>query len=116
MKEVKYTPAPWRIGTWGGHNANFIAAGPSNALEAQAICEVYGIPMHTSLEECEQMAQKPSPFSKRTLEGLANARLISSAPELLEALKSLVTGEGQTLKSSLVDKALAAINKVEGKA
>ncbi len=110
MKEVKYTPGPWRIGTSGGHNANFIAAGPDNALECKSICEVYGIPMHTTLDEVLSLT------GNRQVTGLANARLISAAPELLEALKALVTGEGQMLKSSLVDKALAAIAKVEGKA
>lgn len=39
---------------------------------------------------------------------------LRAAPELLEALQELVTGERQVLDGPLVDKALAAIKKAKG--
>jgi hypothetical protein len=45
----------------------------------------------------------------------ANARLIAAAPDLLEALKSLVEDTTRYIPSRLWDEARAAIAKAEGK-
>jgi hypothetical protein len=69
----KHTKAPWQVGN-KGHNANIVYSGDSG------IADVYGIYQHTSLEEIL--------LDKKCAEGLANARLIAAAPELLEALEN----------------------------
>lgn len=72
---TKHTPGPWTIGRpseYGTHNANHIFAG------GDGIANVYGIAMHTTLEEAAKMP--------RSAEGLANARLIAKAPDMLDML------------------------------
>jgi hypothetical protein len=72
----KHTPGPWTVGArgkYGTHNANIIF---SNGGEG-SVATVYGLPMHTNLEEVDP----------KYAEGMANARLIAAAPELLEALR-----------------------------
>ena len=76
---TKHTPGPWTIGQpseYGTHNANHIFAG------GDGIAHVYGIAMHTTLEEAAKMS--------RSAEGLANARLLAAAPDLLEALRAVL--------------------------
>lgn len=62
--------------THGTYNANQIHSAKN------CIAEVYGIPLHTTLEEIKDEA--------RWQQGLANAQLITAAPELLEALEELL--------------------------
>ncbi len=81
----KHTPGKWFL-SQDGHAVNTGMNGANVAL----LC----------VPQCHMGGNKKS-----------NGRLIATAPELLSALEALVTGDGQTLKSSLVDKAYAAIEK-----
>jgi hypothetical protein len=81
---MKFAPpniekGPWFIGTpstYATYNANKVNA------EKVGICEVYGIPLHSSLEEVEK--------DKRSAKGLAHARLLAAAPSMAEALAKFV--------------------------
>lgn len=68
---MKHTPGPWKVsGTERGDEyRSVILGGPHNATVAHADLLFY-----SDLDECE-----------------ANARLISAAPELLEALTAIMT-------------------------
>ncbi len=71
----KHTPAPWTQGHGEArHNAQFVYA------KSTAICQVLGIWQNHTLEELEQDERKD-----HIAEGMANARLIAAAPNLLEA-------------------------------
>ena len=71
----EHTKGPWRQGDPHGHNATTIYP-DTDDRHADAIASVYGIPMHTSVDD----------VGDRYRVGMANARLIASAPDLLEAL------------------------------
>ena len=74
----KHTPGPWEVGMRGGFNANIIFDRSGEDLHSDnGICLVYGMYQHQNIDE-----QKDS-------KGLANARLIAAAPELLSELKNL---------------------------
>jgi hypothetical protein len=67
------------------------------------------------------VAEKPGlcvsvtvPGRKTTAEDRANARLIAAAPELLNALKTVLSGDSHTW-SQRAEKAIAVIAKAEGK-
>ena len=66
----KHTPGPWTIGN-DGYNANTLYAGDIG------VCQMYGVPMNTRINEVPE----------RYAVGMANARLISAAPDMYEALK-----------------------------
>lgn len=68
---AQHTPGPWTVGDENGHNANFVF-GPDGL-----VCSVFGIAIHRHIDDLTQ----------RDASGLANARLIAAAPELLEALE-----------------------------
>lgn len=72
MTEAKHTPGPWTIGTSAGYNASHVYSGEDG------VCTVYGIFSHQSVQ---QVVDDP-----RCAEGMANARLIAAAPDMLEAL------------------------------
>ena len=61
-----HTPGPWTVGSPTGHNASNVYAGKD------AICSMLGMSLHRAIDE----------LSERDAEGLANARLIASAPAL----------------------------------
>jgi hypothetical protein len=76
--EIKHTPAPWSLATgeFGHHNI-------FNAIHKNGVADVMGRPR----------CGRPEDIPSATEEGLANARLIAAAPELLQALvvaKSLI--------------------------
>jgi hypothetical protein len=78
MSETKWTPGPWQQGMRTGANANCIykQVGPE-LHDVDAIAMVYGIRLNTSAEN----------VTKRWSEGVSNARLISAAPDLYDALE-----------------------------
>lgn len=110
-KEAKPTPGPWRQGSLRGYNACTIFAD----ADSESIATVYGIPIHTQVGD----------VSERYAEGMANARLIAASPDLLEALKGLLSAcdeEGSFENFSFdhphykprFDAARAAIRKASG--
>ena len=100
---TQHTPGPWKVGMRGGFNANLICDRSGEDMHTDnAICSVFGMYQHQDVEE-----QKDS-------KGLANARLISAAPELLEALIALHTQTNSTELAKAGDKARAAIAKANG--
>lgn len=72
-----YTKGPWSQGHDGGYNPNTLFG-----ANGEAVAQCYGIPLHTRLGDLNDEA--------RWKEGLANARLIASAPELDKALRGLL--------------------------
>lgn len=103
---TKHTPGPWQI----GHKSQFGTYNPSviHTEEGVGVATVYGIPMHVRLEEITGDAHCAN--------GLANARLIAAAPELLAAAKvaldfiSSMPGD----MGELEDQLATAIDKAEG--
>ncbi len=101
----KHTPGPWQVGTKHHHNACQVYAADGQ----DAVCMVYDIWHHRNVDECKDC------------KGMANARLIASAPELLEALKELLRVDDEwhgSVNSEMAgarQKARKAIAKAEGK-
>jgi hypothetical protein len=81
---MKHTHGPWRVET----ERAYIHIMPSENL---AICELW---------------RRGNPELE-----MANARLIAAAPDLLEALESIVGGSTQRVSAELQTKAQAAIAK-----
>ena len=76
--EAKHTQGPWHVGMRSGANSNIIYARDGETeFDDNTICSVYRMFQHCEIEE------------QRDSVGVANARLIAAAPELLEALKKL---------------------------
>jgi hypothetical protein len=105
MNEHKHTPGPWTVGVagrYGTANANIIF---SNGGEG-SVATVYGLPMHTKLEEVDP----------KYAEGMANARLIAAAPEMLEALQVAAVALRSARYSEMpaYEIALAVIAKATG--
>ncbi len=76
-----FTPGPWYVGMRNGRNPNtiFDRSGVDEHHD-KSVCSVFGIPLHCSVEQ----------LGERDAVGLANAHLISSAPDLYEALERLI--------------------------
>jgi len=73
---TNHTQGPWHIGMRNGANGNIVFAHDgADQYHDTSICSVFGMYLHCDLHE-----QKDN-------EGLANARLIAAAPEILTALK-----------------------------
>lgn len=101
---MTHTPGPWRV--WEAGKESWEICEPSNPNRQSHFANVRVGNMWGE-------------------EGKANARLIASAPELLEALKDLVSAEEQYVEdakaqlddpiSDAVESARAAIAKAEGR-
>lgn len=86
MSETKHTPGPWRHARTphkynDGSTQTFGPDGVFSADGEESICQVYGIYSNTRLEEIKN--------DPRVQKGIANARLIAAAPELLAALEAV---------------------------
>lgn len=115
MSEAKHTPGPWHVGSRGGYNALTIYAyNGASQHEDQGICDVFGIPLRWMLEQVEN--------DKASQIGLANAKLIAAAPELLAACEGVtqilsdlidyVGGNTEAMEAAL--KIDAAIKQAKG--
>lgn len=98
----------WRVGSKSGHNVNCIYDGDDNAL-----CQVYGLPMHSRVDD-------PYLKHEKNVALLKTASVISAAPDLLTALKWFIDDiDGfHTVMVDFdknVDRARAAIAKAEGR-
>jgi len=93
----KHTPGPWTFGHWGN---DFWVGTQPNGLSGKVARVLWG--MGEGVEE-----------------GRENARLISSAPDLLDALREIASiGQASDAFANLElarEKARAAIAKAEGK-
>lgn len=76
--EPKWTKGPYTAGMPSGHNASNIYA----ANGKDAIASVYGIPIHTSVDEVEE----------RYAEGMATARLLAASTQMYDALLAIYRG------------------------
>lgn len=83
---MEHTPGPWRHAKEAIRHANGVVQtfNPDTVLTEDgelAICQVYGMPINTTLED---IAGDP-----RWADGLANARLIAAAPDLLAVVEEI---------------------------
>lgn len=91
MKEFKGTPGPWRVNTIGEHwnNPALVHLEVTYGTDGECVCD--------------------------TVYRREDADLIAAAPELLEALETLVVFTTPTKRNAAVlNKARAAINKATG--
>jgi hypothetical protein len=111
MNNTLHTPAPWDIHTCnenGPHLDSFFLSASNDDNECERI--ICRFPTGTGQ------------FSDMGRENLANACLISAAPDLLSALKFLladyiaIEGERLTGSDAPLKMALSAISKAEGRA
>lgn len=102
VSPARHSAGPWEIGTPNGFNANHVYASGD-----KSVAMVYGISMYTTKQEAEE--------STMCAEGMANARLIAAAPEMLAALKECLqnTGGGW-IAASVIERAEAVIAKATG--
>lgn len=71
MTDTQHTPGPWVIGR-DGYNPDKIYA------DQDTVAAVFGLPLHSTIGDVRG--------DNKWAQGLANARLIAAAPELLEVL------------------------------
>ena len=110
MTNTQHTPGPWAIGR-DGYNPDKIYA------DQDTVAAVFGLPLHSTIGDVRG--------DNRWAQGLANARLIAAAPDLLAALQRVVDRathakpdscgqEMRAIRAALVDEARAAIAKATG--
>ncbi len=100
-----HTPGPWRVGFANGSNVNTVTHG-----DDVAIATVYGVPLHCRIDELKDSKWKV---------GLADARLIAAAPDLLAAIRielaALIeqreTGTTILSRDARIERLQAAIDK-----
>ena len=111
---MKHTQGPWEIGSPHHDNPNGERYNANCIIGADeaGVCQVYGLPLQVTLSEAKTLTDP------RWVEGLANARLIAAAPELLAALKGLVEAYAAINEYPQYTReyayALAAIAEAEG--
>ena len=106
----RFTPGPWHVGTSTGRNANHVY------VRNDAIAQVYGLPMHTSVQELGEMT------GPEWRKGEANVHLIAAAPDLYEALEAVAMAYYALHRSRNIDpeesgalvKARGALAKARG--
>lgn len=96
-----HTPGPWHIGSLPPPQWRYIAANDGSTVAAVSEWDKEG----NLIQDFQNGSSK------------ANARLISAAPEMLEALKALIKyrSAGHEVYGSACDQARAAIAKAEGR-
>ena len=74
MNTHTHTPGPWRIETWTYQNAREVITIQTDKDAVATVCNLW------------------RDGNDSTIEGVANARLIAAAPEMLAALESIAVG------------------------
>lgn len=111
--KIGHTPGPWEYVPSNSNHGPYVA----NGWGAGDICDCYTMSKPSDLAVCNGGTSEPIHFQHE--EADANARLIAAAPELLEALKKLLS----TAELELTDadhalgvyEARKSIAKAEGK-
>ena len=99
MGEVKHTPGPWRIVDGTG--------GDLYVRDVGGVITFCAKPM--------RWEGQPERYESEMAEYRANARLISAAPDMLEALETIMFEFGPgTMSDEAFGKAVAAISKAKG--
>ncbi len=101
----QHTPGPWEYIASTEHHGPYVS-GPFGG----DICDCYAMSNPSALSVRNGGDSKPIPFQHEHAD--ANARLIAAAPDLLEALRAVVSVADR--KTVEFDKAHAAIAKVGG--
>lgn len=106
----------WRQGMDSGHNACFIYEVGDDPMREGVVCQVFGLPVNRSIEEVD---------AKRFAEGMAQARMIAAAPDLLAASKAWLALADYSMEAfgisphgdekPVMDALREAIRKAEGK-
>lgn len=122
--ESKHTPGPWEIGhpphgisdNGMRYNACMVYAPKQDRGSLfSCVASISGLWSHSTLQDIEDDIKSAKMENGSMLkEGLANARLIASAPDLLEALKSVVEEYQDGYGLNYIDQVRAAIAKAEG--
>ena len=113
---AKHTPGPWRVVPYDAGDVDHWAGMPSVVAPDECDCAIV---------HWDGFAQRHWRSARGDAEILANARLIASAPALLEALKELLSGHdnlyvahfgpGSDPQNDIAAKAArAAIRQAEG--
>lgn len=117
----KHTPGPWRLNDGDAQGPNMVMH-PTLHGVAIAVCTEVFRPINGIHDPSTAMSE-PCPENKlygttHRGERVANVRLISAAPELLEALKRFIAYGNvfgyQEWEENPYDQAMAAIAKAEG--
>jgi hypothetical protein len=80
-QQSAHTPGPWKIGSTTADSGTVFNPNYVSSADDDAICQVFEIPLHTTLAEIERSGSWDR--------GLANASLIASAPDLLAVLEGI---------------------------
>lgn len=111
--ETKWTPGPWKVGGYSmageskhfRHNdGDFIVAPVEGDEELGPVARIH----------FKGKAKRGEAYKTDDPIGLANANLISAAPELYEALNALIQTDGEVYSISLRGRANAALAKARG--
>lgn len=109
MNEAKFVPGPWKVFQQIDHDKRPVPLLIVGDKEGDPIATVHGPYLYTFAKYGNAINQPMHSF---------NANLISAAPELYNALKELLFnslhGNGLEAQYKTIDKAKAAIAKVEG--
>jgi len=98
MNEVKHTPGPWKANKW---DSGFVWTAEN---ELVAIAKVP-----------KKNRDEVADAEKMCMERDANAKLMASAPEMLEALKRIYIEAKDIYACAIEEIASKAIDKAEGK-
>jgi hypothetical protein len=124
MKMSEHTPGPWNIHRSTIDNQPFVVNPGNGDVPWVAFSQDIAVDEKVIAEVTMQTAKGGWPRVDNVEEAKANARLICAAPELLEALKAMVSANGGVAvmptqeakeQNAALAQARSAIAKAEGK-